>query len=168
MVCARTRTGAGFPPSPMNSRLLAVLASALALLAGCSEPPATKAKAEILAAENAFNALSQKDGPKAALLAFVAGDGKLLSESMQGAEGINAMFLQLPAAATLSRETSFVDASSTGDLGYTWGHYTLSLPLPKFGPKPYLRKGTYVTIWRRQPSGSWKIALDGGLPDGAK
>ena len=152
----------------MNLRIIAVMASALALVSGCAESPAEKAKAEILAADKAFSALSLKEGPKEAFLAYMEGDGKLLSEQLQGAAGINFHFSQLPSTATLTRETSYVEASASGDMGYTWGRYTLSMPLPKYGPKPYVRQGSYVTIWRRQIAGSWKIALDGSAPDGAK
>jgi hypothetical protein len=28
--------------------------------------------------------------------------------------------------------------------------------------------GTYVTIWKRQVSGGWKVVMDGGHPDGQK
>lgn len=152
----------------MKLRLLAVMVPALALLAACSESKESRAKAEILAADRAFEAASRKDGPKAAFLAFVAGDGKLLGETLQGADGIKNLYAQLPETATLTWEPAFVDVSSGGDLGYTWGHYTLTLPLPKYGPKAYIKRGTYVTIWKRQLSGSWKAALDGGVEDGAK
>jgi len=152
----------------MNMRILAVMASALALVAGCSDSPVVKAKAEILAADRAFNDKSVKDGPRAALAAYLVGDGKLLSESAQGAEGIKTLCDQFPDTARLTWECSFVDADPTGDMGYTWGHYTLTIPLPKYGAKPLTRTGTYVTIWRRQLSGAWKVVLDGGSPDRAR
>ena len=149
----------------MNLRIIGLTALALASLSACSEPAAVKAKAEIFAADRAFNARSQKDGPKAAFQAFVAADGKLLSESTAGAEAIRITFGKLPDTATLSWETAFVDASSSGDLGYTWGNYVLTIPLPNYGPKPVVRRGTYVTIWKRQPTGDWKVVLDGGSPE---
>lgn len=152
----------------MKPHVLAFVLPALALLAACSESTDSKAKAEILAADRAFEAASRKDGPKAAFLAFVAGDGKLLGESLQGADGIKNLYAQLPATATLTWEPSFVDVSSGGDLGYVWGHYTLTMPLPQYGPKAYIKRGTYVTVWKRQFSGAWKVVLDGGVEDGAK
>ena len=48
-----------------------------------------------------------------------------------------------------------------GDMGYTWGHYQLHV-----GDKT--RTGRYVTIWRRQADGSWKVVLDVGQPDPPK
>jgi len=152
----------------MKTRTLAVMASALALLAGCSQSGTEKAKAEILAADKAFSTLSGKIGPKAAFLANVAPDAKLLADRAVGPDAVRNIFAQVPETATLTWEPSFVEAADSGDLGYTWGRYTMTIPLPKYGPKPYLRQGTYVTIWKRQPSGAWKVILDGGSPDGQK
>jgi len=42
------------------------------------------------------------------------------------------------------------------------------VPSPKQGQPPYQKRGTYVTIWKRQPGGAWKFVLDGGSPDGQK
>ncbi|MFZ1055158.1 MAG: nuclear transport factor 2 family protein [Opitutaceae bacterium] len=152
----------------MKTRNAVVMVSLLALLAGCSQSRADKARAEILAADKAFCALSVKEGPKAAFLAYLAGDGKLLNEEPVGAEAVNSLYRQLPATAKLSWEASFVDVAASGDLGYTWGRYVLSIPLPKYGPTPYVKRGTYVTIWKRQLNGAWKAELHGGNPDGQK
>ena len=153
----------------MNRHVTAVFASALALLAGCSQSGQEKFKSEILAADKAFAARSAKDGPKAAFLAYLSADGKLLSSDLRaGADAVDTLFVQLPPTATLSWEPSFVDVSSSGDLGYTWGRYLLNVPSPKPGQPPYQKRGTYVTIWKRQPGGGWKVVLDGGNPDGQR
>ena len=55
---------------------------------------------------------------------------------------------------------SFV--AQSGDLGYTYGYYRLSRRDSK--AKVQERTGTYVTIWRRQPDSSWKVAVDVGSP----
>jgi ketosteroid isomerase-like protein len=152
----------------MNRRTIAVLASALALLSGCAPSGQEKFKAEVLAADKAFAARAAKDGPKAAFLAYISADGKLLNDTRVGADAVNTLFIQLPPTATLTWEPSFVDVSSAGDLGYTWGRYLLNVPSPKPGEAPYQRRGTYVTVWKRQPGGGWKFVLDGGNPDGQK
>ena len=158
----------GGSPLSMNRPITAVLASALALLAGCSQSGQEKFKSEILAADKAFAERSLKDGPKAAFLAYITADGKLLNDTRAGSDAVNTSFAQLPATATLSWEPSYVDVSASGDLGYTWGRYLLSVPNPKPGLGPYQKRGTYVTIWRRQPGGGWKFVLHGGNPDGQK
>jgi ketosteroid isomerase-like protein len=49
---------------------------------------------------------------------------------------------------------------SSGDMGYTWGHYEGHSK--DANGNPVTTSGRYVTIWRKQPDGSWKVALDAG------
>jgi ketosteroid isomerase-like protein len=154
----------------MNARIAAVLLSAISLLAACSQSSGgtEKSKEEILAADKAFNDASVKDGAKSAFLRAIAMDGKLLNDPRSGAAAVNATYAQWPANATLKWEPSFVDVSASGDLGYTWGRYTFIVPNGVKGGHPLIKMGTYVTIWKRQSGGDWKVVLDGGNPDGAK
>ena len=55
------------------------------------------------------------------------------------------------------------EVSASGDLGWTTGSYEMTR-LDEQGA-PHVRRGKYVTIWRRQADGSWKAVLDGGNPD---
>ena len=139
--------------------------SAASLLAACSPSGTEKFKAEVLAADKAFSEASRKQGIQAAFLAVVAPDGKLLGETRLGPDGVRTAYMQLPPTATLTWEPAFVDVSSSGDLAYTWGRYTLALPNVVKGKPPSVQMGTYVTVWRRQPTGAWKVVLDGGEAD---
>ena len=51
-----------------------------------------------------------------------------------------------------SGESMFADASMAGDLGYTYGTYTLD------GSQP--SHGFYVRVWSRGRDGVWRVALD--------
>jgi ketosteroid isomerase-like protein len=46
----------------------------------------------------------------------------------------------------------------TGDSGYTWGHYE-ARSVDAFG-KTTLTTGRYISFWKKQPDGTWKVALD--------
>jgi ketosteroid isomerase-like protein len=48
----------------------------------------------------------------------------------------------------------------SGDIGYTWSHYE-GRSRDAAG-NPVLTSGRFITIWRRQPDGSWKVVLDAG------
>jgi ketosteroid isomerase-like protein len=152
----------------MKLRIVGILASLTALVAACSQSGPQTFKDELLAADKAFSAKSAKDGPKAAMLAYVAADAKLLASSLSGAGAVENVLMQLPPTATLTWDTSYVDVASSGDLGYTWGRYTLIVPGGTRSGPPLVQKGTYVTVWKRQPLGGWKVVLDGGHPDGEK
>jgi uncharacterized protein (TIGR02246 family) len=45
-----------------------------------------------------------------------------------------------------------------GDMGYTWGHYTGTSINPD-GQRSSTT-GRYITVWRKQPDGQWKVSLD--------
>jgi ketosteroid isomerase-like protein len=48
----------------------------------------------------------------------------------------------------------------SGDMGYTWGHYE-GRSKDNNG-NPVLTGGRYITMWRKQPDGTWKVVLDAG------
>ncbi len=52
------------------------------------------------------------------------------------------------------------EVARAGDLGYTYGTYVARGP----GPEGRLteRHGKYVSIWRKQRDGTWKVAVDIG------
>jgi ketosteroid isomerase-like protein len=51
--------------------------------------------------------------------------------------------------------------SPAGDLGYTVGTSRSTAPDDR-GARVETHRGSYVTIWRRQPDGSWKVLFDTG------
>jgi ketosteroid isomerase-like protein len=46
----------------------------------------------------------------------------------------------------------------SGDLGYTSGTYKFSFKDPS--GKPATDNGKYLTVWKKQPDGSWKVLFD--------
>lgn len=48
--------------------------------------------------------------------------------------------------------------SPAGDMGFTWGHYE-GLSKDAQG-NPVKEAGRYMTVWKRQPDGTWKVELD--------
>ncbi len=65
--------------------------------------------------------------------------------------------------ASLTWEPDRVEASQSGDLGYTYGRYE-SRRTGADG-KRVVRTGKYVTIWRKEKDGRWRVVLDIGSPD---
>lgn len=54
----------------------------------------------------------------------------------------------------------YAEAAQSADLGYTTGSFEIHDKSSE--GTPVVRKGSYVTIWRKQPDGTWKVALDIG------
>jgi ketosteroid isomerase-like protein len=53
----------------------------------------------------------------------------------------------------------------SGDMGYTWGHFEGHSK--DANGNPVTTTGRYMTIWRREKDGSWKVVLDAGANEPA-
>jgi len=56
--------------------------------------------------------------------------------------------------------------SPAGDMGFTWGHYEGHFK--KRDGSAGVTTGRYMTVWKKQPDGSWKVALDASNNEPAK
>lgn len=61
---------------------------------------------------------------------------------------------------TITWAPLYAEAAQSADLGYTTGSFEIHDK--SSDGTPVIRKGSYVTIWRKQPDGTWKVALDIG------
>lgn len=52
-----------------------------------------------------------------------------------------------------SADSRYTEAARSGDLGYTWGTYTV-------GARGRAEYGFYVRVWARERNGQWKLAID--------
>lgn len=53
----------------------------------------------------------------------------------------------------------------SGDMGYTWGHYDGHSK--DANGNPVTTSGRYMTIWRKEKDGAWKVVLDAGSTEPA-
>jgi len=154
------------PPLTSIVRILAFVVVVAGSALRAAPPDVEAYKAQLLSADTAFSNAAQKIGVLNAFLGVATAETKILSGKGLGFEAVRAEYQGFPATATLSWKPSFSDVSATGDLGYTWGRYEYREL--KADGKAIVETGTYVTVWRRQADGSWKVVLDGGTPDPAK
>ena len=116
-------------------------------------------KEEIIRTEAAFAAMAVEDGIATAFYSYAA-DSAVISRGgklLDGRESIRDYYLEnLMAGTALTWEPDFADVS--GDIGYTWGKYTMSVPDSAGGQK--VTHGIFHTVWKRQPDGSWRFVWD--------
>ena len=130
-------------------------------LTGCSGKKTINgsvAKQEMINTDIAFSDYSNKHGMKKAFIEYIDDDGVLLRPDhlpIVGADAIDFLTQQNDSSYTLTWEPSFAAISSSADLGYTYGIYKLEM-------KDTVSRGTYVSIWKKQPDGKWKFVLDTG------
>jgi len=54
----------------------------------------------------------------------------------------------------------------SGDIGYTWSHYEGHSN--DSNGNPVTTSGRFITIWRKESDGTWKVALDAGANEPAE
>lgn len=108
--------------------------------------------AEVIAAERAFDAYTAEHGFTAGFMAYAAPDGLLFRP-----DPVNAR--DYLAGRPVNTDTALrwwpfrVGVSVSGDLAWDYGAWT-------YGDN--LSHGFFITIWARQPDGSWRWVLDHG------
>ena len=158
-------------------RLLALPAVSLFLAFGCSpaaEQPAQEAdpdaeRAALIEADRAmFEAYSTSDSPLDALMAHFLDDANVLPPDApiaRGKEESRAIFAALEAMPGYSLTWSPSKGDASGDLGYTIGTYRIEIQDP--AGNPLAIDGKYMTVWKKQPDGTWKVSVDMFNADGA-
>lgn len=109
--------------------------------------------AEIIGIDRAFSQASLAEGAPAAMAAFAADDGRLFVSgrpAATGATGIAGALANWEAGSVLQWTPAGADIAARGDMGYSWGSWTLTRP----GAQP--AAGSYVSVWRRDGLGRWR------------
>jgi ketosteroid isomerase-like protein len=102
-----------------------------------------------------------KDVDKA--VAFCDDHGSLLWPNAPGATGKSAITKATASAFAipdfkLEWHPDQIAIARSGELGYTSGTYTWTFK--DASGKPASDKGKYLTVWKKQQDGSWKVLLD--------
>lgn len=142
------------------------LGAALACLATASCTTAAAPSPDVLlAADAAFDEAVSQAG-SAAWLEWFAEDGSMVSQGVGELRGHDRIrdaiqFLDQPGT-SLRWTPRRADIAASGDLGWTTGTYVSEA----VGPDGEVTRGqgVYVSIWRLQPDGSWKVVMDLGNP----
>ena len=127
-------------------------------LAACDQQPAIDADLEkqgLLATDRSWSGIDVEEQ-----IEFLADDVVYMIEGMPLVFGKSAIAEvwreegEIPSF-TLTWEPEHVVVSESGELGYTFGSNAISVD-DSTGAST-TTKGKYVTIWRKQPDGSWKV-----------
>ncbi len=142
-----------------------LLAATAATAAEKPASPTADAAAAVAAADRAL-ARAVADRDRDAFAARIAPDGVFLGAgAARGPEEVLAgwsAFFDPDSGATLAWEPDRVVVSSSGDLAYTQGAYTLQAR--RGDGSAVTDHGRYLTVWRRGTHG-WQVAADGSLTE---
>lgn len=145
----------------------------LLLLAACrDEPPPAPAQLalpaatteDLLAADRAFGEATKAQGLDG-WMSFYARDAVRLTmgaEVVQGLTAVREYDARLFADSTLRLEWVPTDAGlfREGTIGFTTGRS--AMVKVSGATRDTVYRGTYVTIWRREETGAWRVMLDTG------
>jgi ketosteroid isomerase-like protein len=112
--------------------------------------------------ERAFAKLSEDQGTRQAFVAFIADDGILFRpRAVKGKQ----WFAEHPLTQSdkrplLSWYPAIAGIARAGDLGYTTGPWEFKADIHDAKSVAW---GHFLTVWKRQPDGSWKFAIDLGI-----
>ncbi len=107
--------------------------------------------------DRSFSKLSEQKGIKFALIQFIDTKGVLLKPAsipIVGGQAINYISQLYDSSYTMTWEPKGGDVASSGDMGYTYGVYSVK-PIDR----DTILYGTYVSIWKQQSDGKWKFVL---------
>ncbi len=149
-------------PALLLLGLPAVLRSATPAAPGARD----KLKTELAAMEDAFCAMARDKGLLAAFEHFAAPDVAFIDTDPRRVRGLAAVRERMGPdrpGVVLTWSALFTDVSDDGTLGYNWGRYEWRGP--GADGQPMVRTGFFLTIWKRQPDGTWRYVMDNGAPD---
>ena len=153
----------------MKKTYVAVLAVLIVLLIAVANlKPAAASRedsaATLLSLEAQFMRAAAAQG-SAGYMSFYADDAVELpngADAIKGKDNIAPTMGFLDQGNKLTWKPDFSDMAASGDLGYTYGTYVFSSKDRDKDGKPIVEYGKYVTVWKKQKDGSWKVALDMG------
>ena len=118
---------------------------------------------EMVKTEQAFSKMAEEKTTQEAFMAFIADDGLLFRP---GAVNGKKWMLEHPAPPPsdkkplLAWQPNFAGMSASGDMGFTTGPWESKPDIKDPKPSGY---GHFVTVWKKQPDGTWKFVVDLGI-----
>ena len=126
-------------------------------------------KKRLMETDREFSRVSVKEGSIKAFCLFMADNGITLPQKGHpvGKDAYKKLLSQIKEKgqkkgkrSILKWEPIFVDIAKSGDLGYTYGNYELTVFDTKGNKK--VKYGYYITVWKKQADGTWKFVFDTG------
>jgi ketosteroid isomerase-like protein len=149
--------------------LLSVLAMVL-IMGACKEPfDAAKERETLLGIDREFSDYSVAHGAAEAFKVYLLKDALQLPAGEHPIHGRDAIYESMKpgdGSYTLSWSPEDGAVSRSNEMAYTWGIYTVTTKDAQ--GVEHSRTGKYLNVWRRNPEGNWRVAVDIGNPNPAE
>jgi ketosteroid isomerase-like protein len=147
----------------MAGRPLPALALFGSVLFSAVDAPVPPALAAMAQTERDFAAACRKVGMRDSFLQYFADEVLFfVPEPVNAKEALSKRPAEPFAARQLTWEPRLGDVAASGDLGWLTGPSELVVPS---APQPGPRHQVYLSVWRKQPSGDWRVIIDIGVAE---
>lgn len=146
----------------MRATICLVMIALFAFAAGAQKATTKSPLHSMVATERAFAQASAEKGTRDSFLMFIADDGILFRPTAVAGKK---WMLEHPVPATENRpllawQPVFADMAAAGDMGYTFGPWEFKRSIHD---QKAVAFGHFATVWKKQPDGNWKFAIDLGI-----
>ena len=136
------------------------LSAAVGVRVSAQKPDLQSSQAAIMKADEDFNQ-SVADRNRERFLSLIADGATFGGGTPNEQKGKDAIWKSWsvffdPKGPTLTWHPSKAEVLAGGDVGYTTGFSE------RRAPNGVVNKGNYLTVWKKQPDGSWKAIFDTG------
>ena len=146
-------------------RILPLMAGGLFLLSvSCnSKVDVSAATRDLLRTDQAWAALATANGPVDSVVAYWTADALVILPGQPVLVGTGAIRQMVGATRAIpgfhiSWTPDSAVVSQSGDFGYTYG--TNRITAPDSTGVLHTAEGRYITVWRKEPHGLWRCAVD--------
>jgi len=138
------------PPNPSGYKIISPVTA----------PTLTPGQITLLELEGRFSQEVAEGGSKA-FVSWFADDAVTLNNGKPATLGRGAIALSAtwdPKQYSLTWVAQGAQMGPSNDMGFTWGHYE-GRATDKNG-QAIVTTGRYITVWKKLPNGTWKVAMD--------
>jgi ketosteroid isomerase-like protein len=138
------------PPNPSGYKIISPVTA----------PTLNPGQITLLELEGRFSQAVAEGGGKA-FASWFADDAVTLNNGKPATLGRGAIALSAtwdPKEYTLTWVAQGAQMGPSNDMGFTWGHYE-GRSTDKNG-QAIVTTGRYITVWKKLPNGTWKVAMD--------
>jgi ketosteroid isomerase-like protein len=158
----------------MRTRRLLLVVATAAVVAGCSGRESVDVTTEaqrLLETDRDFSAASVQHGAAEAFRMYLDENAAMFSDGRHPVHGRDSIYdIMKPGEQgyVLEWTPRAADVAQSGEMGWTWGEYTVTAK--GSDGEQSMSWGKYVNVWKKNAEGEWKVVADIGNesppPDG--
>ena len=129
----------------------------------CAEDNSGDQEKKLLSVDREFSQMSVDKGAAEAFNFYLADSAIELSAGSMPVFGRENIYIEMEPEQKLYKlewQPQKAEVAESGELGYTWGFYTLSSP-DSSGVERQV-DGKYLNVWKKDDEGNWKVMIDIG------